>query len=85
MPVADTEVAVFGFVALDAGGDKFELFWPADGQVVVGEIGGVAEMRIPAFAGVDEEDAVAGVFDDAAAISEVKRKFRAFLDRKSVV
>ena len=79
--MADAKVAVFGFVALDAGGDELEFFRPADRQVVVGEIGGVAEMRIPAFAGIDEEYAVAGVFDDAAAIAEVQSELGAFFGR----
>ena len=36
-------------------------------------------MRIPAFACIDEEDAVAGVFDDAAVIAEVQSELGSFI------
>ena len=34
-------------------------------------------MGVPAFAGADEEDVVAGVVDDAAAVVEAQGKIRA--------
>ena len=45
------------------------------GEVVSGEFSGVAEMRIPAFAGAHEENVIAGIGDDVAAIVKAKGKF----------
>src|ERR1700722_7255406 len=79
--MADAKIAVFGLTPLGARGDKPEFLGPANRQVVVGEIGGGAKMWIPAFARIDEEHVVAGVFDHAAVIAEVKRELGAFVGR----
>ena len=47
------------------------------GQVVQGEVSGIAEMGIPGFAGGDEEDVVAGVVDNAAAVVDAQGKILA--------
>ena len=77
LPMADAEFAVFALVDFVAGGDEAEFSGPAHGEVVDGEIGGIAEMGIPAFAGVDEEYAVSGVVDDAAAVVDAQGKIGA--------
>src|SRR5262249_36985909 len=61
------------------GGDELEFLRPANCQVIVREIGRVAKMGIPAFAGIDEKDAIAGVFDHAATVTEMKSEFGAFI------
>src|SRR5260370_8069999 len=48
-PMADAKVAVIVFVEFGSGGDEAQAAWPTHGQVVVGKIGGVAEMGIPDF------------------------------------
>src|SRR6202051_4877389 len=73
--MAHAEVSVFMFVEFCAGGDQAQFPWPAHGQVVCGEIGGVAEVWIPTFAGAHEEDVIAGIGDDVAAIVKANRKF----------
>ena len=60
-----------------AGGDETQFSGPAHGQVVHGEIGGIAEMRVPAFARADEKYVVAGVVDDVAAVTEAQEKIGA--------
>src|SRR5208282_874699 len=52
---------------------------PAHGEIIGSEIGLIAQMGIPAFACTDEEDAIAGVFDDTAAVMKMNRKLLAFL------
>ncbi len=72
--MAKLEFAVFALVAFGSGGDEHQFSGPAQGQVVHGELGGITEMRVPAFARADEKYVVAGVVYDVAAVTEAKRK-----------
>jgi len=65
-------VAFLAFVGFFTGGDEAKALGPLKRQIVESELGGIAEMGIPAFARADKEDAVAGVFDDVAAIAEAE-------------
>src|SRR6266851_8753238 len=76
-PMADAKVAVIVFVEFGSGGDEAQAAWPTHGQVVVGKIGGVAEVGIPDFARSDIEHAVPGIFDDVSAVTETQREFGA--------
>ena len=72
LPVGDAEIAVFVFIGFFASGDKAKMLGPAEGHVVEGEFGGVAEMGIPTFALADEKDGVAGIYDDVAAVAKIQ-------------
>src|SRR5215467_8885955 len=63
------------FVHFSASSDKTEFAGPADCQVIGREGRGVAEMRVPAFPGANEQDAIPGVFNYVAAIVEMQSKF----------
>src|SRR5262249_60240737 len=71
-PMTDAKVAFFFFVEFGARGCKAQTARPAHGQVVTGEVGRVTNMRIPAFAGADEIDAIAGILNDTAGIVDGK-------------
>lgn len=71
-PVGDARVVFVMLIAFGAGGNEAETAGPMEGEVVVSEFGGVAVVRIPVVTGADEEHSVASVFDDGAAIAEVK-------------
>src|SRR5262249_13865850 len=53
LPVRHALVALFALVDLGTGGDQAQFARPAHGEIVVGKIGGFAEMRIPAFVCAD--------------------------------
>jgi len=52
-PMPHAEVAVLMLFEFGAGGDQAELARPAHGEVISGEFGAIAEMRIPAFPRAD--------------------------------
>ena len=79
--MADAKISSGLFIELGAGGDQLEMPWPAHGEIVGSKISLIAEVRIPAFARTDKQNAIAGVFDDVAAIMETKSEFLAFLGR----
>src|SRR5260370_38506758 len=62
VPMADAKVAVIVFVEFGSGGNEAQAAWPTHGQVVVGKIGGVAQMGIPDFGCSDIEHTVPGIF-----------------------
>ena len=90
-PACRAEIAVIVLVGLFASGDEAKTPWPAKTQVVKGKLGSISEMRIPAFAGTHEENIVANVLDDVAAVANPQREgvagsWRAWQeDAKSVI
>ena len=78
-PVAYAKISRALFIDLGAGGDQFQMAWPAHGEVIRSEIRLIAEVGIPAFARADEEHTVACVFDDIAAVMKMNRELLAFL------
>src|SRR5260370_9969269 len=75
--MSDTRVAVLVFLELGTGGDKAELARPSNRQFIGCEFSSIAEMRVPAFSGANEQHAVSRVFDHVAAIVKMKSKFEA--------
>ena len=78
-PMAYAKISGGLFIDLGAGGDQFQMARPAHGEVIGSKIRLIAEVRIPAFACADEENAVACVFDDIAAVMKMNRELLAFL------
>src|SRR5258706_14083327 len=76
-PVSDAEVAVFALVELCAGCDQAQAPRPVHSQIVIGEIRGMPEMRIPAFTRADVEHAVSGVLNHVSSIAEAQGELSA--------
>src|SRR5262249_11464202 len=70
-------LAIFAFVDLGSRGHETQFAWPAHGEVVLGKTCSFAEVRIPTFVSSHVQDAVAGIFDNVAVVTEAKRKFAA--------
>src|SRR5215472_4844272 len=74
-PVTNPKFTVFMFVEFRAGGDETKLARPPDGQFIGGKIRGIAQMRVPAFPGADEQDAVSCIFNHVAVVVKLEREF----------
>src|SRR5882762_10225362 len=81
-PMPHAEVAVLMLFDFGAGGDEAELARPAHGEVISGEFGTIAEMRIPALPRADVQHAVSSVFDNVATI--VKFEGELLIARRSL-
>src|SRR6267378_7740541 len=75
--MADAEVAVFALIELGPSGDQAKAPRPAHGQIVIGEVRAIAEMRIPAFARANVQHTISGVLNDISAIAEAQGKLGA--------
>ena len=73
-PMCSAEFAVVVLLGFVARGNQAKTLRPAHGQLVKGKLGSISEMGIPALARADEENVIANVFDDVAAITKADRK-----------
>src|SRR5689334_22104331 len=73
--MTDANFTLFAFVQLGSRGDKAKLTRPSNGQVIPSELCRIAEMRIPAFPGADEQDAVSRAFNHVAVVVKLEREF----------
>src|SRR5882757_8876958 len=75
--MADAEIAVFALIEFGTGGDQTETPRPVHGQIVIGEVRTIAEMRIPTFARANVQHAISGVLNHISAIAEAQGKLGA--------
>ncbi len=80
--MADAEVAVFALIEFGPSGDQAKAPRPAHGQIVIGEVRAIAEMRIPAFARANVQHAISGVLNHISAIAEAQGKLGAARGRR---
>src|SRR5579883_2693969 len=71
-PFGGARVSLFPFGGFGSRGHQAQALRPVESQFILREIGGIAVMRIPAFARADKQNAVARVLNHVAAVAEIK-------------
>ena len=72
--MANAHITFIVFFNPCAGRNDSQAARPAKRQVVIRKIGGIAKVGIPAFPRTDEQDTIAGIFNDVAVVSKRQGK-----------